>query len=91
MGPARATRVPCIGAYRGKTDLGVLGLSYSKVNGYEYKEDQRSGSQRSAEMERCSVKVMALHRCVPNVCRQASVFKFKTPLYPHFFEDVEVD
>ena len=37
--------MPRIGPYRAKTDLGVLGLSHFKGNGYEYAEDQRSGSQ----------------------------------------------
>ena len=46
-----------IGAYQAPIDCCVLGLSYIKANGYEYAEDQRSGSKRSAEMGRCCVDV----------------------------------
>ena len=35
-----------IGAYQAPIDCCVLGLSYIKANGYEYAEDQRSGSEK---------------------------------------------
>ena len=35
-----------IGAYQAKIDWCVSGLFYIKANGYEYAEDQRSGSEK---------------------------------------------
>ena len=41
--------MPGIGAYQAEIDLGVLGLSQIKANGYEYAEEQRSGAEKIRE------------------------------------------